>query len=763
MKDESKTREQLIEELAESRRSILEMEMMPATICLQAPDYSIRYANRRFRDTFGDPEGRACYEVLHGRPEPCEECTPFRVLETGEPLIREWANPRGEHFMVHYHPFRDDNGEMLVLEMAIDITERKKAEELLRQSEETYRVLVDALPIGVTVTDLETRITFISNHALRIHGYEKPEEVQGTSAFDYIAEEDHAKALTHLQQTLGEGMIKGIEFTAIKKGGTRFPVEISAAFIRDIHGEPSAIIGITQDVSQRREEEKVQLELQNELQAIYEGTMDGILVAEIAGGRFARVNEALCRMFGYTEDELLSMSIADIHPADQLDATLKKFRDIAQGKYPIAENIACIHKGGGIFYADITGAPVNYKGVPCNVGMFRDSTERKKAEEELERINHLFLSLGSDLMENIVRVIEAAKEILGVPFAAYSRLQGGKLSTLSSDPGEEGLTITEWLDGNISYELIQRNEKEPWIIENLESTDYSHTDSIIRKHSFQSFLGYPVGLRGRTIGCLCLFDRAGRRFSLQEQDIAGTLARVLSIEEERLAREENLKDFIDIASHELRHPITIMKGYSLILKEHGEDIDEGTRDVILNVIDHGADRLDTLVEGLLDISRIERGRFKVKREVQPLVPLIERALEEIRMRGFETEFINLSANGLGDYSIDGEKIVQLLVILLENAVKYSPSRVPVEVGAAEEEGEVVVSVLDRGIGIPDKYGERVFERFFQVEEVAHHSTPGMGMGLYIARSIMEAHGGRIWCEPREGGGSVFRFAIPSGK
>ncbi len=186
------------------------------------------------------------------------------------------------------------------------------------------------------------------------------------------------------------------------------------------------------------------------------------------------------------------MTIADIHPAGELEATLAKFRDIAKGKYPLAENIACIHKGGGIFYADITGAPINYQGKPCNVGMFRDSTERKKAEEELERINHLFLSLGPDLMENIIRVVGAAKEILGLLFVAYSRLQGGKLSILSSDPGEEGLTITQWLDGNISYELISRNEKEPRVIDNLESTNYRNTDTIVKKHDFKSFLRiYP--------------------------------------------------------------------------------------------------------------------------------------------------------------------------------------------------------------------------------------------------------------------------------
>ncbi|MBN2289728.1 MAG: hypothetical protein JXQ83_10385, partial [Candidatus Glassbacteria bacterium] len=112
------------------------LEVIPAAVCLYAPDYSLKYANKTFRKLLGDPEGRYCYEIFHGRKEPCEACPTFRVFETGKPEEREWVNPSGKSYIIYDEPFLDVDNTLLILEMLVDITSLKKAEQELRKSHE---------------------------------------------------------------------------------------------------------------------------------------------------------------------------------------------------------------------------------------------------------------------------------------------------------------------------------------------------------------------------------------------------------------------------------------------------------------------------------------------------------------------------------------------------------------------------------------------------------------------------------------------------
>jgi PAS domain S-box-containing protein len=231
-------------------------------------------------------------------------------------------------------------------------------------------------------------------------------------------------------------------------------------------------------------------------------------------------------------------------------------------------------------------------------------------------------------------------------------------------------------------------------------------------------------------------------------------------ERELLDRAEQLKDFLDIAAHELRHPTTLLKGYALTLKKHWKILDPETLDESLDAMGIGADRLVRVVQELLDMSRIERDRFPVVKEDVSLEPLVKRGVDEMLAKASDVAIQVKFQDEIDTAYVDEESLMRLLIVLLDNAVEHSPSGSMVEIVVGKYEGESIVSVLDRGIGIPDEYRERIFERFFQVEDVLQHSSPGLGLGLYIGKRIVEAHGGRIWCEPREGGGSAFRFTLP---
>ena len=262
------------------------------------------------------------------------------------------------------------------------------------------------------------------------------------------------------------------------------------------------------------------------------------------------------------------------------------------------------------------------------------------------------------------------------------------------------------------------------------------------------------------MGCLCLFFDAERRFSAADIDILIMLGRAIAIEEDRWDYQEGLRDFIDIASHELRHPMTVIKGYTSTLKKYLDRMDRDAARSMLGDIEGGVDRLERMVYELLDAARLERGRFSLDMEAVDPGLLAAETLEEARARWPENDFALRAPATLPPVRADEDKLKEVLVILLENAIKYSPQGSPVEVEVKlDAAGGVVLSVLDRGPGVPEKERERIFERFYQAGETRRRPSHGLGLGLYIARRLVEAHGGKIWYEPREGGGSIFRLTL----
>jgi two-component system, OmpR family, sensor histidine kinase VicK len=222
-----------------------------------------------------------------------------------------------------------------------------------------------------------------------------------------------------------------------------------------------------------------------------------------------------------------------------------------------------------------------------------------------------------------------------------------------------------------------------------------------------------------------------------------------------------LKDeFLSIASHELRTPVTSIKGYTQLAKTLIKERDLETSEEYLDIALDQIDRMSRLILELLDVSRIETGRLEIRHEPIDwpafVRDLVHRHHTAVSDRRFHLNVPNTHTKIPGDR----DRLEQVLGNLLENAVKYSPEGSEIFVDVAERGDQIVTSVCDNGIGIPQDELGQVFERFHRGRQVSSTNYGGLGLGLYITRQIVERHGGTIWVESKEKSGTTFYFTLP---
>jgi len=283
----------------------------------------------------------------------------------------------------------------------------------------------------------------------------------------------------------------------------------------------------------------------------------------------------------------------------------------------------------------------------------------------------------------------------------------------------------------------------------------------------------PLFLEGRMAGAMLLRPVSGRGLLAQEDAtflrvMAEILAR--SIESSRRVRErlvaqaleaERLKsELVSTLAHEMRTPLTSVKGYSTALLMDDLAFDHETVQGFLQLIDEECDILEDLIEDLLESSIIDAGLLRLEPQPVRLARLVQDTIAEKEARAGEYRFIADFPRGFPLVDADPNRITQVLRNLLDNAVKYSPQGSMVVVKGEEREDEVVISVSDQGVGIAPEHLNRLFDKFFRAESIAGRHVVGSGLGLPIARTIVESHGGRIWAESQLGHGSTFYFTLP---
>jgi signal transduction histidine kinase len=230
--------------------------------------------------------------------------------------------------------------------------------------------------------------------------------------------------------------------------------------------------------------------------------------------------------------------------------------------------------------------------------------------------------------------------------------------------------------------------------------------------------------------------------------------------QETLLRQKD--EFLGVASHELKTPVTSMLAYTELLQRRFENADDQLTYGMLSKINQQINRLTLLINDLLDVTRLEQGKLILRREEFDFNALVEEVVEEIQ-RTTSTHSIEISMDERRGVYADRDRIGQVIANFLTNAIKYSPKSNKVEVSIRYEPEAVRLAVRDHGLGLSPEDQEKVFERFFRVEGKDRETLSGLGLGLYISSEIIERHGGCIGLESELKKGSEFYFTLPIAK
>ena len=681
------------------------------------------------------------------------------------------------------------DGEMCILALLHDISERKKAEEALRESERRYRELIQALGVAVYMTDAEGRITLFNEAAVDLWG-RRPELGSdrwcGSHRLLYLDGTPMKHEYCPMARTVKENRpVRDVELIAQQPDGCRRIILPYPTPLRDDDGKVRGAVNVLVDITERRRiaaslaEERQRLELA--MQAGRMGTWEWDIKAGTV--HWSETLEALHGLspgeFGGTFEDYLS----DMHPADRPHVINSIQRALQTGRHELEYRI--IWPDGSEHWVSAKGYVVRDAGGKPErmIGLCMDITARKQAEEAdrfLSDASAMFAATTTDLQMTLASLARLSIPYLGdlcsvvvldelgeikrtainhrkAPRLKLARLIGERYPLNRAEPfgvGEVLRTGKAAIYRDISDAMVEKAARD------------EHHLKLLRRLGIRSAMVVPLLARGRTLGAVTLaITESPRRYGKADLALAEDLGRRagLAIDNAGLYTElekalEAKDEFLGLMSHELRTPITTIYGGARMIRSRGDRLDNEQKDRLMTDIEQESERLFRMVEDLLALARVELGQAPA---TEPI--LLQRTIEKVaasfgqRKSGRPLE-LDIE-EGLPPVAAQAVYVEQVLRNLLSNADKYSPTGLPILIRGRRADGGVDVSVVDRGPGIASEETELIFERFYRSNE-APRLASGAGLGLTVCKRLIEAQEGRVWARPNDFGGLEVGFFLP---
>jgi PAS domain S-box-containing protein len=596
------------------------------------------------------------------------------------------------------------------------------------------RALVEAAPDALIVVDAAGAIAFINGRGEAMFGYARSELLGRPVEVLVPARARRAHAAHRAAFAASPGprpMGAGLELMGRRKDGTEFPVEVSLSPVAA--ADASYTAAAVRDVTEKSRIARSLRDAEERFRLALDEAPIGMALTGL-DGRMFRVNRALCRLVGYTPQELTGLSFSEITHPDDVTADLEIAARLRRGELSRAQfRKRYLSRDGRVVNALLSVSLVRDRDDRPRyfITQVEDVTERMRAEREREESLRWLRAVLDQCPVAIILVHGDHAELVESNGEAQ-KLVGARLDRVGQYPG---MLLTP--DGKalereaLPSQRALRGERLEW------------NELILR--NVTTGARTPVAVSAAAIR-----DAAG--------DVVGAIITFQDItpvrELERLRAE-----WSSIVAHDLRQPLHMIAMQTSLLLQAIPPNNDVRRAV--EQIRGSVSRLNRMIGDLMDLSRLEAHRLELARERLDVRSVVRAAVERIAVDASD-RCLELRVHGAPPSAeIDPDRIAQVMDNLLTNAIKYGQPDTPVVVDVAGDEGEVSVAVTNQGKGIPHDDMARLFHRFERSEAAKHGGKGGVGLGLYITRGLVEAHGGRITVESTPGGATTFRFTLPA--
>ena len=381
------------------------LEVMPVMVCLLSPDYHVKFANRAFREKFGESNGRHCFEYCFNETEPCSFCESFQALKTGKLHRWEVAGVDGATTLdVHDFPYTDVDGSSMILEVSIDITERKGMEKALAESETMLRSIYENVNDIIWRIDAKTKITYMSPSVESILGY-KPSEVLGLPILHFIAPDYQASASNNIPKRITnkkKNKLIYYEYEMVAKDGRKIPIEVSSTAIYDEKGTLTGFAGVTRDISKRKVIENALVESEARYRDLVEKAEVAVMTDDI-NGKITYCNREFAKLFGYTMSEIRKQTRETlINSEDLVKVNNYHEQRMTGNKAPGRHEIKGKRKGGEELWVEVKSTILNDQDKIIGTrNYFWDITERKNILNALTNSETRFRELFSRMTSGV--------------------------------------------------------------------------------------------------------------------------------------------------------------------------------------------------------------------------------------------------------------------------------------------------------------------------------------------------------------------------